>query len=177
MKLTVTSKYRAQELLDADESTVTHLISIIDAGKKAQFPVESARVTALKFQFDDVTIPRAGWIHVDRGDIKRIIEFARALPEDAHLLVHCEQGRSRSTAAAFIVLAARMAPGEEDRAMAEMLRAREDLGFPAKPNTLMIEIADRLLGRGGDMTSALKVADLARKAYDTGKNLVRWKAK
>jgi predicted protein tyrosine phosphatase len=73
----------------------------------------------------------------------------RARPE-AHVLIHCHAGVSRSTAAAAILMS-QFRPGEEEQAFLKLLELRKH-GWP---NTRMVEFADTLLKRDGAMLRGL----------------------
>ncbi len=74
-------------------------------------------------------------------------------PGPYRTMIHCAAGRSRSTAAAFIILCARLGPSptnapvrHERQAMTQLLTACERAPLP---NMLMCKLADDYLGRGG----------------------------
>jgi predicted protein tyrosine phosphatase len=66
------------------------------------------------------------------------------------MVVHCWAGISRSMAAAYIVLCDRLGPGPE-RNVAKAIRCRAPHAFP---NPLLVQLADDILGRDGDMVAA-----------------------
>src|SRR5919106_1253388 len=85
-------------------------------------------------------------------DIRRIIRLADGLLSDTgRVLIHCEAGVSRSSAAALIMYAYWLGPGREQEAMERVLSQRP----VAIPNRRMIELADRLLDRGGRLLKVL----------------------
>jgi len=85
-------------------------------------------------------------------DIRRIIRLAEDLRFDTgRVLIHCEAGVSRSSAAALIMYAYWLGPGREREAMARVLSQRP----VADPNRRMVALADRLLDRGGRLVEAL----------------------
>jgi predicted protein tyrosine phosphatase len=87
-------------------------------------------------------------------DILQIVRLAEDLRSDTgRVLIHCEAGVSRSSAAALIMYAHWLGPGREREAMARVLSQRP----VAIPNRRMIELADRLLDRGGRLVDALAV--------------------
>jgi predicted protein tyrosine phosphatase len=89
-------------------------------------------------------------------DVRRIIELAESLSSSAgRVLIHCEAGISRSSAAAMIMYACWLGPGREREALERVLAQRAI----ARPNRLMIAHADKLLGRGGRL---LEVVDEPR---------------
>ena len=110
--------------------------------------------------------------------LKFILSLARSVAEDhakggnPHVLVHCHMGISRSTAAMAILLAQIRQKEYETAVFAELLRLQPD----AWPNCLMIELADKLLGRQGQLTAALGSLyglQLARKGLKWGTTCAR----
>jgi len=98
-------------------------------------------------------------------DVAMIIEFGRR-HADGNLLIHCNAGVARSTAAALAIIADRRGPGCEAEALAEMLRLRPC----AVPNLLIVRFADELLGRGGRLLEAVQ-------AWDLQSEWCRWRRK
>jgi predicted protein tyrosine phosphatase len=91
-----------------------------------------------------------------REHIEEILRFGQDLIADAergqaHLLVHCHAGISRSTAAMAILLAQVHPVEAEDSVFARIQQLRPQ----AWPNSLMISLADALLGRDGRLSAAL----------------------
>jgi predicted protein tyrosine phosphatase len=85
-------------------------------------------------------------------DIQQIITLAKELrPISGRVLIHCEAGVSRSTAAALIMYACWLGPGREHEAMARVLAQRPI----AIPNRRMVELADKLLDRKGCLVEVL----------------------
>ena len=85
-------------------------------------------------------------------DVRRIIRLAEDLRSDTgKVLIHCEAGVSRSTAAALIMYACWFGPGRERDAMERVLAQRP----VAIPNRRMVELADRLLDRRGGLVKVL----------------------
>jgi predicted protein tyrosine phosphatase len=85
-------------------------------------------------------------------DIRRIIHMADGLRRDTgRVLIHCEAGVSRSSAAALIMYTCWLGPGREHEAMDRVLSQRPI----AMPNRRMVELADKLLERGGRLVQAL----------------------
>lgn len=81
-------------------------------------------------------------------DVAAIVSFALALPRDARLAVQCHGGRSRSTAAAMIVMAA---TGERTFEQIEHLVSLVPHAFP---NERMLALGDRYLCAGGRLIQA-----------------------
>ena len=85
-------------------------------------------------------------------DVRQIIRLAERLSSGTgRVLIHCEAGVSRSSAAALIMYACWLGPGRERDAMGRVLAQRP----VALPNRRMVELADRLLGRGGRLVGVL----------------------
>ncbi len=66
--------------------------------------------------------------------------------------MHCYAGISRSTASAFASVCA-LSPHRDERSIAQALRQASPT---ATPNIGIVSLADRLLGRGGRMVSAIE---------------------
>ena len=84
-------------------------------------------------------------------DIQRIIDLAEQLKScSGKVLIHCEAGVSRSTAAALIIYACWLGQGREEEAMEQLIAQRPY----AIPNRRMVILADRLLQLGGQLLRA-----------------------
>lgn len=120
----------------------------------------------LRLEFDDVeaddnvVILGGGKpiVYPSIQDIKHIAEFSRFSKTrgDQKIIIHCEQGESRSTAAGFIYFSVLFGPGAEQRAIEAMLDAA--LSDRVCPNETMITLADQILNRDGRMIKALDKA-------------------
>lgn len=102
--------------------------------------------------FHDITGPSQGLIPPSEADVHAVIGFGRTWNRCAPLLIHCFAGISRSTAAAFIIMAD-LYPRVPEATIAAALRAASPT---ATPNDLMIGMADDLLGRQGRMIRAIE---------------------
>jgi len=149
------------ELEGLREAGVTHVLSLLDPGWPDPDTLgilgEHARID---LRFHDIIDPLPGLRLPARGDVDALLRFAAALAQEreAHLLVHCQKGLSRSTAALALILA--QARPEEPAAsvLAEIVRLRPR----AWPNLRMLEHGDALLGRGGALTRAVASCYRAR---------------
>jgi predicted protein tyrosine phosphatase len=81
-----------------------------------------------------------------------LVSFLAAWTRRAPLLVHCRAGIGRSTATAFIA-ACLHNPNTDEHAIACGLRRASPL---ARPNPLLVELADVALGRHGRMIAAVE---------------------
>ena len=149
----------------ATKNLVRHAISITDVPH--HLGIEMAPMTALRrvssrlhLQFDDVM---SGANMVTRDDIARLVRFCEKVAADPGLtLVHCEQGISRSAAAAYILFAVLLGPGEEVAASDELKSTMawavhngwRTSGVGVFPNARMVELADAELDRGGALVAA-----------------------
>lgn len=155
--MVVCSASRASMLFSRHETMrmVHGLLSISDPLEikrpHARFFVSLAPNT-LKLDFDDTERESTDIVHPTMEHVEQIVGFGRRYDGslDMKLLIHCFAGRSRSTAAAFIILCDRYGNdnGGEKRAMKELLTACEKAPLP---NMLMVRHADKLLGRAGRM--------------------------
>jgi len=147
-----------QELDEHSARSVTHVLSILDPGwpePEAFFTYDPHRRTTLHFH--DEIEPAPGIELPRREHMAQILAFGRSLQRDlaerpdAHLLVHCHAGISRSTAAMTALLAQADSSLDEDTIFERVLAVRPK----AWPNSLMIGFADELLSRGGRLTRAM----------------------
>lgn len=92
------------------------------------------------------TISRAA-----RQRAKQIIDFVSGWNGAGDLLVHCNRGVSRSTAAAFIVLCMR----EPSASEAGLMKRLRTAAPHADPCPLLVSYADEILARDGRMIDAV----------------------
>ncbi len=81
---------------------------------------------------------------------ERCLEASRSGP--VHALVHCFAGISRSTAASFVLAAQAFGASQAEAALRLVQAARPE----AFPNRLIIQYADHLLGRDGELVRVLQ---------------------
>jgi predicted protein tyrosine phosphatase len=146
--------------LDAHSArSVTHVLSILDPGwpePEAFFAYDPHHRTTL--HFDDAIEPAANIALPRREHVEEILAFGnvfrrdRAERPEAHLLIHCHAGISRSTAAMATLLAQSDADEDEEHIFARLVAIRPQ----AWPNSLMIGFADELLSRDGRLNAALR---------------------
>jgi predicted protein tyrosine phosphatase len=123
---------------------------------------ESARL--FRLSFDDIGVA-AYRRHVGptMDQIRDAIQFSRSIVEgrslfdgpstDPLIVIHCEQGKSRSTALAIAVLADHLGFGRERGAVSMVLRS--DVEGRMHPNPLVVSLADACLFRYGRIDQAL----------------------
>jgi predicted protein tyrosine phosphatase len=135
------------ELASLCDDNVTHLLSVLDVHHPVpqmfeQFPAIEREL----LRFDDVVAEFPGFIACGIADIERMLAFGERVhvagDQARHLLIHCHAGISRSTAAAAVLMA-QFNPGRETEAFLALLEMRRH----AWPNTRVVELAGRILGR------------------------------
>lgn len=136
---------------------ITHLIRIVNPGISFSCPVWFKQ-EYLQLSFGDVVSEadaRACRTKApDLNDIRQAIVFCRLayLQKESRVLISCDYGASRSPALAYVILADHMDPGQECEALEGILKIRPD----SVPNSRVVMIGDKLLGRNGTLMSALR---------------------
>jgi len=149
------------ELPDHGARGVSHVLSILDPDRADPEAFAAYGVhhrTTLRFH--DAVEPAPGVILPERKDVEAILSFGRAVAREtardnageAHILVHCHVGISRSTAA----LAMLFAQGEPDTPADTLIGRLHAQREKAWPNARMIAFADESLGRGGSLNEAVR---------------------
>lgn len=144
-----------EELEAVGADRPSHVLSILDP----EWPVPEAfgsygEHEKLELRFHDVIEPMPGMVMPREEHVRALLDFGRDLlaepPADAHLLVHCHAGISRSTAAMTLILAQALPDLPAEAVLAEVVRIRDK----AWPNLRMLEMGDAMLGRGGTLPTA-----------------------
>lgn len=134
--------------------TIRHVISIGAPGESAPPGFELCG-TRIRLEFFDVTGSELREYGPQPSDVEQVVKFAQAIQhEGGKLLVHCGAGISRSSAAALTVFAVWLGAGREQEAVNRIYAAQPH----AWPNSLFVELADELLGRGGALITAVSKA-------------------
>jgi predicted protein tyrosine phosphatase len=136
-----------EELSDHCDVGVSHVLSILDPSAPQPPALGSfGEHRRVELRIDDVIEDSPDHVIPSRRDVEEILAFGRDLAAEpssnAHLVVHCHMGISRSTAAMTLILAQ----------VAEVLRIRSR----AWPNLRIIELGDALLGRNGAIVAAVQ---------------------
>jgi len=147
------------ELPAPGSRSVSHVLSVLDPGR-AEIDAFAAygdhHRTTLRFH--DIIDPAAGMIMPAREHVEAILDFGTGLlgwrgdGPAGHLLVHCHMGISRSTAAMLTLMAQTEPDAEEDVLFARLREIRSQ----AWPNSVMVGMADEMLGRDGRLVAALR---------------------
>jgi predicted protein tyrosine phosphatase len=144
------------ELAGHRDGKVSHVLSILDP----EWPVPEAfgafgEHAKLELRFHDIIDePNADMIAPRREHVAQLLSFGHGLSQepqaDAHLLVHCHAGVSRSTASMALILAQALPDVAANRVLEEVLRIRPQ----AWPNLRIIELGDAQLNRRGELVAA-----------------------
>jgi predicted protein tyrosine phosphatase len=139
------------------ETAVRHkareMVSLIAEGQDFHRPGVIAADRHLKLAMNDIGFAGTGdLIAPSEAHVESLIAFVRDWDQSAPIIIHCWMGVSRSPAAA-VIAALSLHPEEDDFALAARLRS---VAPHATPNTRLIEIGDRLLGRNGRLIAAIK---------------------
>lgn len=129
------------------------MVTLIAKEQSFHRPAVISAERHLTLQMNDITFKGTDkLVAPDDLHVQQLIDFAHGWDQSAPLLIHCWMGVSRSPAAALIVALA-VRPEQDDAALAARLRIVSPY---ATPNSRIIEIGDRLLGRGGALIAAIK---------------------
>jgi HEAT repeat protein/predicted protein tyrosine phosphatase len=151
----ITSEAEANEYLLHRQAgrQLKYMISIASPGVAE--PRSFDRVpNRLRMEFNDLDTPvnDPDCILPSLEDVRNIIDFALKMSSpEGSLLVCCQEGISRSTAAALTVCATVLGRGKEREAWSLVLEARPQ----ARPNRWIVELADEALARNGKLASAI----------------------
>lgn len=113
----------------------------------------------LRLHLHDVHDSVSGQVMPAATHIDQLLLFLTMWQHSAPLLIHCRAGIGRSTAAAFVA-ACLHHPHVSEREIALNLRRISPL---ARPNELLVKLADSAMSRSGRMAEAIA---------ETGRNLV-----
>lgn len=129
----------------------THVLSLLDPGKRPWLHPSTSSQNWKLLTFEDVEDPS-----YDRAPtqehVEQILAWARKLPNDTVLLVHCEAGISRSPAAALAILVQYHGVDKIDQCLDLLFGVRPE----SAPNLLIAKYADELLECSGKLIAAAK---------------------
>jgi predicted protein tyrosine phosphatase len=144
-----------RELCEFPAAEITHVISIVSPETPEPQEWQNWRAREhLTMRFHDVIAAYEGLVAPAREHVERLIAFGSRFDADPterkHLIIHCEAGVSRSTAA-MATLLARSGVEDEHEVFDTIRRIRPR----AWPNSAMVKLADEILGREGRLRRAL----------------------
>ena len=128
------------------------MLSLLDPGKRPFLHPRFDRANWLLIHCED---------DIDEGTprgpkmehVVQLLEWAKQLPDDAVVLVHCEAGVSRSTAAALAILVQHHGLDKLDDCISLLLEVRPQ----ACPNPVITKYADQLLGCDGRLHDVAEI--------------------
>lgn len=124
-----------------------HVLSITDVGNHLYLTPRLKKCNILKMQFDDVILANAA--HAPTVEqVDQMLSWARKIPANEDLVVHCWAGISRSSAIAIAIHADRY--GKIDEAIQHIKHTRPLIC----PNPVISKYADELLGADGRLHDA-----------------------
>lgn len=138
-RFTITSRSGVKKAVK--RNAPTHILSILDPGKRVFKTPRMLSADHLEIWFEDVTNPALTYAP-QRGHAERILEWGRRLEPDHFAVIHCEAGQSRSTAAAFLLLVQAAGRASAVDMMAAVVANRPS----ACPNALVVKHGADILG-------------------------------
>jgi predicted protein tyrosine phosphatase len=139
-----------------------HVVTLLRDTHLVSRPNGVALDNHLVLEMDDISMPLEGYCAPGEEHVTALVEFLRGWDRRAPVVMHCYAGISRSTAGAYVAVCALNPRRDEARIADELRRASPT----ASPNIRFIEIADRLLGRGGRMIRAIEAIGRGIEAFE-----------
>lgn len=132
---------------------ITHVLTLLTLDEREYLRIPSFfdRDNHLFLDMEDV-IDHNSYNAPKKDQIDHALNWARRLPSDARLLVHCFGGVSRSTATALAILVQENGLASIDESLAWLLEHRP----VACPNPIITKYADELLNANGKLFDAVE---------------------
>lgn len=127
------------------------IVSLLDPDDTFPEPGAEYAGRHLRLCLHDVHRPGPGQIIPDAGHMEVLLAFLERWSGKAPILIHCRAGIGRSPASAFIT-ACLHDPREDELEIARVLRRVAPL---ARPNGVLVSLADAALHRNGRMIAAI----------------------
>lgn len=138
------------------------VVSLVNAGTPMRLPASIRHDDHLFLAMNDIVEATPGMTPPGEAHLSAYLEWLADWDRADPLVVHCFAGISRSTAAAYVAVCA-LDPSRDEEELAWTLRERAP---SATPNRLIVEIADRVLGRDGRMVRAIAAIGRGADAYE-----------
>jgi predicted protein tyrosine phosphatase len=145
-----------------EETGACRVVTLLKDVHLVQRPRSVAPDNHLVLAVDDINGPVDGYVVPAEEHVREMLTFVRGWDRAAPIVFHCYAGISRSTAGAFVTVCA-LNPERDEAAVAGELRAASPT---ATPNLRIVEMADRLLGRGGRMSAAIAAIGRGSEAFE-----------
>jgi predicted protein tyrosine phosphatase len=116
----------------------------------------------LVLRVDDIVDPMDGYTAPLSHHVDDLLGFVRNWDRAAPMVIHCYAGISRSTAAAFAAVCA-LNPERDELQIAQEIRRLSPI---AQPNSRIVALADKALGRNGRMSAAIRTIGMGNGAYE-----------
>jgi predicted protein tyrosine phosphatase len=143
------------ELRQHRDARVSHVLSILDP----EFPAPTAFADygaheKLELRFDDIIHEQEKLTAPQMAHVEQLLAFGAGLESEpeAHLLVHCHMGISRSTASTTLLVAQAAPEMPADDIFAALLKIRPQIW----PNLRILEMGDKKLGRNGALVEGVR---------------------
>ena len=156
----VCSLARLHETVEA--TGARHVVTLLKHTDRVERPRSVAPANHLILGMDDITVPMDGYIIPCDQHVTALITFVRGWDRVKPLVLHCYAGISRSTAGAYVAACA-LNPRRDEWAIAHALRRAS---ATATPNSRLVALADRVLGRDGRMVAAIDAIGRGEIAYE-----------
>jgi predicted protein tyrosine phosphatase len=144
------------------ETGASHVATLISAATEVVRPESVHPDNHLFLGFHDIIDPQEGMTPPAKTHVESLIAFVRGWDRKQPLVIHGFAGARRSTAGAFIALAA-LDPDRDEFELADEIRRRSP---SATPNIRMVRFADEILQRDGRMVAAIERIGRGRDAYE-----------
>ena len=145
-----------------EETGARHVITLMKDISRVERPAAIDAKNHLHIQVDDIVCPMDGYSHPCEDHVARLMHFVKDWDRGAPMVIHCYAGISRSTASAYAAACA-LSPGRGEMAIAQDMRRASRT---AMPNSLIVSLADRILGRQGRMIAAIESIGPGEMAYE-----------
>jgi predicted protein tyrosine phosphatase len=151
-----------------EETGARRVITLMKDISKVERPAAIDAQNHLHIRLDDISGPMDGYEHPCEEHVAELIKFVNGWDRSAPMVIHCYAGISRSTASAYAAACA-LNPDRDEMAIAQDLRRASPT---ANPNSLIVSLADRLLGRQGRMIAAIESIGSGEMAYEADPFLI-----
>jgi predicted protein tyrosine phosphatase len=135
-----------------EDTGARHVVSLIGDVDGIDRPSCIAPENHLWLRFDDISVPRDGYVMPGEEHVADLLDFVRGWDRRTPLVMHCFAGISRSTASSYASVCA-LNPHRDEVSIADALRRASPT---ATPNILIVSLADHMLGRNGRMIAAIE---------------------